>query len=92
MIMSFRHKGLKDFFETESKKGIRPEHADRLDKIIDLLDISETVENMRFPGSGVHKLEPKSENRWSVKVSGNWRITFVFEKGNGYEVDYLDYH
>lgn len=31
-------------------------------------------------------------NRWSVKVSGNWRVTFRFEKGNGYEIDYGDYY
>ena len=32
MIKSFAHKGLKDFFETGSKKGIQPEHASKLDK------------------------------------------------------------
>ena len=29
---------------------------------------------------------------WSVTVSGNWRITFRFEDGNAYIVDYQDYH
>lgn len=29
---------------------------------------------------------------WSVKVSGNWRITFKFEKGDAHVVNYEDYH
>ena len=28
---------------------------------------------------------------WSVDVSGNWRLTFVFE-GEAILVDYQDYH
>jgi hypothetical protein len=38
MIKSFKHKGLKEFFYTGSKKGIRPEHADRLERILDRLN------------------------------------------------------
>ena len=34
MIKSFAHKVLKDFFETGSKKGIQPDHAAKLGRII----------------------------------------------------------
>jgi proteic killer suppression protein len=27
-----------------------------------------------------------------VKVSGNWRITFIFKEGHAFEVNYEDYH
>jgi proteic killer suppression protein len=47
---------------------------------------------MNFPGSGLHLLEPRKKGIWAVKVSGNWRITFRFEDGEAYEVDYEDYH
>jgi len=30
MIINFRHKGLKNFFETGNKAGIQAKHADRL--------------------------------------------------------------
>jgi proteic killer suppression protein len=29
---------------------------------------------------------------WSLTVNGNWRIIFIFEDGDAYIVDYLDYH
>jgi len=53
---------------------------------------TDKIEVMNFPGSRLHKLEPKKENIWSVRVSGNWRIIFKFIDGDAYVVDYLDYH
>jgi toxin HigB-1 len=47
---------------------------------------------MGYPGSGLHPLLPKSELRWAVSVSGNWRITFKFKNGDAYDVNYEDYH
>lgn len=47
---------------------------------------------MNFPGSSLHLLQPKQEQRWAVKVSGNWRVTFIFLEGDAYEVNYTDYH
>jgi len=29
---------------------------------------------------------------WSIKVSGNWRVTFRFEDGDAFVVNYEDYH
>lgn len=30
--------------------------------------------------------------RWSVSVSGNWRVTFAFNGEDAVDVDYEDYH
>jgi proteic killer suppression protein len=32
------------------------------------------------------------KGHWAVKVNGNYRITFRFEEGNTFDVDYIDYH
>lgn len=82
MIESFRHRGLEDFFYDGTKKGIQPKHADKLADILDSLDAAVTVQDLNFPGSGLHPLQPKKDNRWAIKVSGNWRITFRFEQGS----------
>jgi len=49
-------------------------------------------EQMRFAGSDLHKLRGDLKNHWSVKVSGNWRLTFRFEGEDAYLVNYQDYH
>ncbi|MBW2010661.1 MAG: type II toxin-antitoxin system RelE/ParE family toxin, partial [Deltaproteobacteria bacterium] len=46
MIKSFKHKGLEDFFYTGSKKGIRPEHANRLERILDRLNAASDLKDM----------------------------------------------
>lgn len=92
MIKSFRHKGLEDFFLNDVLKGIIPDHAAKLARILDRLDASLSVKDMNLPGFKLHKLSGKDKNIWSVWVNGNWRITFYFEQGDAYVVDYLDYH
>jgi toxin HigB-1 len=92
MIKSFRHKGLETYFYSGSKKGIQPKHAQKLADILDQLHAAHVVEDMRFPGSDLHLLKGSLRRVWAVKVSGNWRLTFEFEQGDAYVVDYLDYH
>ena len=92
MIKSFRHKGLENFFYTGSKKGIRPEHADRLERILDRLNAANDIKDMNYPGSNLHQLTGDKVGQYSVKVSGNWRVFFEFENGDAYVVNYDDYH
>ena len=92
MIKSFRHKGLEKFHISGSRKGISSMHAGRLELILDLLEVAMDASDMNFPGSGLHKLEPRNAGRWAARVSGNWRITFRFEDNDAFDVDYEDYH
>lgn len=92
MIRSFRHKGLRQFFETGSGRGIRPEHSQRLGDILDLLNAAAKPSDMDFPGSYLHPLKGKLKGFWAVRVSGNWRVIFQFAGEDAIDVDYLDYH
>ena len=92
MIKSFTHKVLKEFFYTGSKRGIKPEHANRLSRILDRLDASIDPFDMNLPGYDLHQLKGDKNEMWSVSVSGNWRIIFYFEGQDAYLIDYLDYH
>lgn len=92
MIKSFKHKGLETFFVSGNKKGINPEHASKLARILDRLDASLSVQDMVLPGFKLHKLAGKEKEVWSVWVNGNWRVTFYFEDGDAYIVDSRDYH
>ncbi|MBN2041037.1 MAG: type II toxin-antitoxin system RelE/ParE family toxin [Spirochaetes bacterium] len=92
MIKSFKHKGIEDFFYTANKKGIKPEHAGRLEIILDRLNAANEIKDMNYPGSNLHKLSGDKKGHYAVKVSGNWRIFFEFIDGDAYIVDYDDYH
>jgi len=92
MIKSFKHKGLENFFYTGSKKGIRPEHANRLERILDRLNAASDIKDMNYQGSFLHQLAGNKKDLHAVKVSGNWRIFFKFIDGDAFIVDYDDYH
>jgi len=92
MIQSFKHKGMKKLFETGQAAGVNPQHADRLRKILALLETSESIEDMNLPGLNLHHLKGKRKGVLTVKVTGNWRVTFRIENGDIWDVDYEDYH
>lgn len=92
MIKSFKHKGLEKFFYKGTKKGIMPEHSNRLERILDRLNASNDIKDMNYPGSYLHQLKGDKDGQYSVSVSGNWRLFFEFVNGDAYIVDYDDYH
>lgn len=92
MIKSFRHKGLKRFYETGSTSGIQSGHAKRLRMQLAALDTATVIDDMDIPGFRLHPLKGRSKGRWSTVVSGKWRLTFEFRDGNAYVLDYEDYH
>ena len=92
MIRSYRHKGLQQFAETGSKAGIQPKHAARLRRLLTALDVASRPEDMNAPGNNLHALKGNLAGHWSVSVSGNWRLTFLFEGEDAVLVDYQDYH
>ncbi len=92
MIKTWQHKGLKKFFETGSKAGIQPKHADILRLLLFQLASAIKAEDMNTPGNYFHPLHGDLKGYFSVKVSGNWRLIFQFEEENAILVDYVDYH
>ena len=92
MIQSFRHKGLRRFFESGTLAGIQPNHASRLRMQLAALDTAQSVADMDIPGFRLHRLKGVARGRWSIRVNGNWRLTFEFHDGHAYLVDYEGYH
>lgn len=92
MIKSFRHKGLRRFYQSGSAAGIQPQHAKRLRMQLAALDTAAVIDDMNIPGFRLHPLKGSESDRWLVWVNGNWRLTFEFRDGNAYVLDYEDYH
>ena len=92
VIKSFKHTGLEKFFYEGDKRGIQPNQSQKIADILDRLDASVAIQDMKYPGSDLHRLKGNLKDHWSVKVSGNWRITFKFINGDAFVVNYQDYH
>lgn len=92
MIVGFRHKGLKLFYEKGDTSKLQPQHVSKIRLILTRLDAATTPEELNVPGYSLHQLKGDLKAFWSVKVDKNYRIIFKIENENIRDVDYIDYH
>ena len=92
MIKTFKHKGLEKFFTRGIASGIQSGHVKKLRNQLYLLEAAESANDLNMPGYDLHRLKGKKCDIWSIKVNGNWRLTFEFIDGNVYILNYEDYH
>ncbi len=91
MIRTFRHKGLKELFERGATSRIDRQFHRRLIERLDVLNRAGSVQALGLPGYNVHPLRGRPL-RYSIWVSGAWRITFEWDNGDVYRVAFEQYH
>lgn len=92
VIGNFKSKNLRQFWETGQPRGINPKLAKKVEFLLDALYDATDIEHLNLPGTGLHQLVGQRQGQWSMVVSRNWRITFRFENGKAFNVDFEDYH
>lgn len=92
MIGSFKHRGLKQFYEKGSARYLDANQVPRIRRVLGLLDAATGPQSLDLPGYRLHALRGDLSGFWSISLSGNWRIIFRFENGNAHDVDLIDYH
>jgi proteic killer suppression protein len=60
--------------------------------LLTAIDTAQSIEDIDIPGFRLHPLKGAERGRWAVWVNGNWRLTFEFQDGDTYVLDYEDYH
>ena len=56
LTKSFKYRGLQKYFETGNKSGINPEHALKLARILNRLDVAVQPLDMNLPSYKLHQL------------------------------------
>lgn len=92
MIKTFKHKGLREVFEKGRSKQVAADFTKRLVRQMDVLNQAQNVTDINLPGYDLHELKGERDGTWSVKVNGNWRLTFTFIGGDAFDIDLEDYH
>jgi proteic killer suppression protein len=88
MIMSFRHKGLRNLFFFNETAGVMPQHVKRLRNRLTVLDAATKATDLNLPGYRLHEFSGEREGVWAITVSGNWRLTFEFFNGDAHVLNY----
>ena len=90
--MRVKHKGLRQFAETGTAKGINPAMTEKLRRILSALAAANTPGELDNPVWRLHPLKGDMAGHWSIRVTGNWRVTFRFADGEAVDVNLIDYH
>jgi toxin HigB-1 len=97
VIVSFKHKGLKNYFEKGDASKLPAIHLERISDILALLNTASSVKDLMVPTFKTHQLKGSRKGTWSMNVQANWRITFNIENDKVEvisieDVNYEDYH
>jgi proteic killer suppression protein len=91
MIDGFRHKGLEEIYLTGKTRRIGADPIRKCIRILQLLEVASLPEEMNIVGFHFHSLQGKPM-RWSVRITGNYRVTFGWAGETALDVDFEDYH
>lgn len=91
MIGSFRHKGLRELFESGTSRKVRADLQERALRRLDVLAAAEDLPALNVPGFDFHPLRGKPQ-RYSLHINGPWCITFEWHEGAALRVDLEQYH
>jgi proteic killer suppression protein len=91
VIDSFRHRGLKELFDTGRSRRVAAALQRRIIRRLDALEAAERLESLNQPGFDFHPLHGNPQ-RYSIHVNGPWCITFEWENGRAQRVDLEQYH
>lgn len=91
MIVSFRHQGLEEIYRAGKTRRIGADYVRKCVRILQLLELASRPEDLNIAGFRFHGLRGNPK-RWSVRVTGNYRIAFGWSGENALNVDFGDYH
>ena len=94
MIKSFKSKALRLFWEKDDSNKLPKQQVKKIRILLQIIDELESLPNdlKDFISLRPHLLQGNLKGFWSLNVTGNYRILFMFIDGDAYDVDYLDYH
>lgn len=93
MIKSFKNKETERIFSRE-KTGKLPEDIQQVAlRKLRMLSNSKNLNDLRIPPANrLEKLKGNREGQHSIRINDQWRICFLWQDGDAYEVEIADYH
>lgn len=93
MIKSFADKETEKLFQRKVSRKL-PQHIQRKGRMkLAILDAAEKLQDLKIPpGNQLEKLFGDRKDQHSIRINQQWRICFVWQGGDAYEVEIVDYH
>ncbi len=77
----------------ERAKGFATELQEIARRKLRMLNNSQNIADLQIPPSNrLEKLKGNLKEFYSIRINGQWRIIFKWDKGNASDVEIVDYH
>lgn len=92
MIRSFRCKGTEKLFDDRFVPRFQAfERAAR--RKLEALNAATSLEDLgRIPGNRLEALVGNRQGQHSIRINAQWRLCFVWNRGDAEDVEIVDYH
>ena len=93
MIKSFSCKETQRIFERSFSKKLPQDIQAKARQKLVLIDASAELNDLRIPpGNRLEELKDDRKGQHSIRVNAQWRICFIWNAGDAYDVEVVDYH
>ncbi|HQW12975.1 MAG TPA: type II toxin-antitoxin system RelE/ParE family toxin [Saprospiraceae bacterium] len=93
MILAFGTKETEQIWEGIRVKKMPIDNQNAGRRKLRMLNNSQDIADLRIPPSNrLEKLTGKLNDFYSIRINKQWRIIFIWDKGNASEVEIINYH
>jgi proteic killer suppression protein len=93
MIKSFGSKETEKVWQGIRSNNLPNEIQNVARRKLRMINNAQNINDLRIPPSNhLEKLSGKLKDFHSIRINKQWRIIFIWENDNAFEVEILDYH
>ena len=93
MIKTFRSKETEKIYNREISRKLPPDIQRIALKKLWMLDAAPDINTLRVPPSNhLEALKGERKGQHSIRINKQWRICFVWNNGDAFDVEIVDYH
>ncbi|MEZ5647492.1 MAG: type II toxin-antitoxin system RelE/ParE family toxin [Alphaproteobacteria bacterium] len=93
MIKTFKDRHTAAIFMRQRTKRFGSDIARIAARKLHDLDKAMSLSDLRaLPGNRLEVLRGSHHGQFSIRVNNQWRVCFIWSKGNAHEVEIVDYH
>ncbi len=93
MIKSFRNKETVKIWDGVRSKKLPSEIQNTARRKLRMLNSSQDINDLKIPPSNrLEKLGGNLKKYHSIRINKQWRIIFIWQNNDAFEVEIIDYH
>jgi toxin HigB-1 len=93
VIKSFADKNTKEFWDTGKSKAVPASLRKSAKRKLAAIDAASILDDLRVPpGNRLEPLHGDRKGQHSIRINDQYRVCFVWQEGNAYDVEITDYH